>query len=110
MLEKKIIPSGKAILLSLPENQRTVIQRCIRVLFILAGKLKKSSGLVFLGLLNRKKMPPKRQLRAPKTEEKEKKKTWKTPFQRLPGKQQSRRLRFSPSGGYQGTTKNSGQD
>ena len=55
MIEKKIIPSGKAILLSLPENQRTVIQRCVRVLFIFAGKLKKSSGLVFLGLLNRKK-------------------------------------------------------
>ena len=42
MIEKKIIPSGKAILLSLPGNQRTVIQRCIRILFILVGKLKKA--------------------------------------------------------------------
>ena len=63
MIEKKIIPSGKAILLSLPENQRTVIQRCVRVLFIFAGKLKKSSSLVFLGLLNRKNRKRKRKKR-----------------------------------------------
>ena len=42
MIEKKIIPSGKAILLSLAGNQRTVIQRCIRILFISVGKLKKA--------------------------------------------------------------------
>ena len=55
MIEKKTIPSGKAILLSSPGNQKYLIQGCIRILFTLASKRKKARFSVAGALESKKK-------------------------------------------------------